>query len=212
MNTPEYVNERLNTAAALLHDAEGRDVGQALADVRTAEKTLAWVRTELVVVMREAGLSWQAIAAELGITKQGAMKTYSTVVAAILDARARNPHAGKTASWAAARPATPVAGPAVDVPLELAPDERPYFDTMPEPSPEGLSRVTVETLEDGTRVLAYVARPAAWTAKDDDAVLDVLCPVCGSTSLCVTGHQGQHRTATWNSHISRLEAAGVPRA
>ena len=91
-------------------------VAQRLREVTAHEDAARGRRFDLVAQLRnEHGWSWQQIGAELGITKQGALKVYADHAA---DSRRRNT-ATDLARFEAVRPSAPVASPAVDVPLDL---------------------------------------------------------------------------------------------
>lgn len=52
---------------------------RALRDVVAARAVLATLESQLVVAAREQGVSWGALAADLGITRQGARQRHLTV-------------------------------------------------------------------------------------------------------------------------------------
>lgn len=91
-------------------------VAQRLREVTAREAAARGQRFELVAQLRnDHGWSWQQIGAELGITKQGALKVYAEHVQESL----RRNTATDRARFEAVRPSVPVASPAVDVPLDL---------------------------------------------------------------------------------------------
>lgn len=101
------ITERTNPAAS---------VAQRLRDVVAYEAATRGERFELVTRLRnEHGWSWQQIGAELGITKQGALKVYAAHAAQ----NARRTNATDRARFETVQPSAPVASPASDVPLDL---------------------------------------------------------------------------------------------
>ena len=96
-------------------------LAQRLREVTAREAAARGQRFELVAQLRnEHGWSWQQIGAELGITKQGALKVYAEHVRG----SARRTTATDRARFEAVRPSAPVASPAVDVPLDLDEDTK----------------------------------------------------------------------------------------
>lgn len=87
--------------AALMGDVTRRDQAQAAVD-RDVE------------IARLVGASWVEIGGRLGTTRQGALKRYGAWVAA-----SQRALAVARAQVDQAQPSSPVAGPAVDVPLDL---------------------------------------------------------------------------------------------
>jgi hypothetical protein len=86
-----------------------------LADLLQREEELRTTRYQLVALCRAEGWPWARIGAALGISKQGAVKTYGAAVErALVAARER-------LDREAARPSSPVAGPGLDVALDLLP-------------------------------------------------------------------------------------------
>ncbi|WP_331948650.1 hypothetical protein [Pengzhenrongella sp.] len=89
---------------------------QRLREVAALEAAARDQRFDLVAQLRtEHEWSWQQIGAELGITKQGAVKVYAEHVQDL----ARRKTAADRARFDTVRPSAPVASPAVDVPLDL---------------------------------------------------------------------------------------------
>ena len=100
-------------------------VAQRLREVTAREAAARDQRFDLVAQLRvEHGWSWQQIGAELGITKQGALKVYAEHV----QESVRRNTATDLARFEAVRPSEPVASPAVDVPLDLdwTPSKQPH--------------------------------------------------------------------------------------
>lgn len=94
-------------------------VAKRLREVTAREVAARGQRFDLVAQLRnEHGWSWQQIGAELGITKQGALKVYAEHV----QDSARPNIATDLARFEAVQPSAPVASPAVDVPLDLDED------------------------------------------------------------------------------------------
>jgi hypothetical protein len=91
-------------------------VVRRLRKVTAHEAAARGQRFDLVAQLRnQLGWSWQQIGAELGITKQGALKVYAEHAAQ----NARRTNATDRARFEAVRPSAPVASPASDVPLDL---------------------------------------------------------------------------------------------
>jgi hypothetical protein len=86
-----------------------------LAALLQREEQLRTTRYQVVALCRAQGWSWARIGAALGMSKQGAVKVYGAAVERALAA------AREHLDREAARPSSPVAGPAVDVPLDLLP-------------------------------------------------------------------------------------------
>jgi len=100
-------------------------VAQRLREVTAHEAAARGQRFDLVAQLRnEHGWSWQQIGAELGITKQGALKVYAEHAAEDV----RRSTATDRARFEVVRPSMPVASPAVDVPLDLdwTPSKQPH--------------------------------------------------------------------------------------
>lgn len=116
------IQDRLNAVAGVLHDGAevgGRTLAETLEAVVAAERELREARTELVCELRNsAGWSWAKVAGALGISKQGALKVYG-------EAAERHHLRLMRATRDAVQlrrlpaPSSPVAAPAMDVPLEL---------------------------------------------------------------------------------------------
>lgn len=107
MRAAEYPGEPVTIADALstLTDAvKRRDASQAEVD-------------QEVELARLVGASWAQIGGRLGTTKQGAVKRYGVRVAAAQRLLATREQLDRAA------PSSPVASPAVDVPLDLDPAE-----------------------------------------------------------------------------------------
>ncbi len=91
-------------------------IAQRLREVVAHEAEAQGQRFDLVAQLRnEHGWSWQQIGAELGITKQGALKVYAEHAAQSI----RRSTAADRARFETVRPSAPVVSPAVDVPLGL---------------------------------------------------------------------------------------------
>ena len=85
-----------------------------LADLLRREEELRTTRYQLVALCRAEGWPWARIGAELGISKQGAVKTYGAAVE-------RTFAAAREQIDREARPSSPVAGSGLDVPLDVLP-------------------------------------------------------------------------------------------
>jgi len=85
-----------------------------LADLLRREEELRTTRYQLVALCRAEGWPWSRIGAALGISKQGAVKTYGAAVE-------RTFAAAREQIDREARPSSPVAGFGLDVPLDLLP-------------------------------------------------------------------------------------------
>ena len=85
-----------------------------LADLHQREEELRATRYQLVALCRAEGWPWARIGAALGISKQGAVKTYGAAVE-------RTFAAAREQIDREARPSSPVAGFGLDVPLDLLP-------------------------------------------------------------------------------------------
>src|SRR5665647_3075793 len=86
-----------------------------LADLLRREEELRTTRYQLVALCRAEGWPWSRIGAALGISKQGAVKTYGAAVERTFAA------AREQLDREAAGPSSPVVGSGLDVPLDVLP-------------------------------------------------------------------------------------------